>query len=79
MTTVRTLLVAYEALNTTVLLLCIKIQVNLCQERQSAICLLRPCGGPQAVVHISDSGTNECILINSMVKNELQKLLVTQI
>lgn len=69
---------AYETLNTTVLLLCTEIQVNLCQERQSTICLLRPCSGPQVVVHVSGSGTNECILINSTVRNELQRLPVTQ-
>lgn len=41
--TVSTPLVAYEALSTTVLLLCIKIPANLCQERLSATCLMRPC------------------------------------
>lgn len=79
MTTITTLLVAYEALNTTVLLLCTNIHVNLCQVRQSAICLLRPHGdGPQVVFHISVSGRNECILINTVVGNELQRSSVTR-
>jgi len=74
MTTVTTLLVACEALTTTVLFLCIKIQVNLCQERQSATCLMRPCGGPQVVVHVSGSGSDALRLNQQHGKKQAAKI-----